>query len=485
MDSIKTFKKQLAAITASDPSFSSVWCFQEAILSRDQAFLDRNAKALPWSDEDNSAKLPFPWTTAGKQNVERPGLHALSAMVTFIAAEISYTLANPKNETKADPTLRGLVSDSKSKAELEIALRGFARSGLLYYPENSPCELIAAARRTRVGGWALDRYYGLIGVLGITMKVDYRDRKWNVSKHFLQAVLDKYQWYTLLVAKFNGKTAPDPKKDLSGLTADDIARYYKWSSLSEGIFEPARAYFDIITSLDAFDHALLPKLSYEFDIVAIPTKILDANKQEINNPKYTANNADDHKDYLAVEAAAKDQLVLTAPAGGPLVAWQVSSWTNAVTYDLELDTYDATLVPAPIGPNPKDLLDPMAPRQQPLPAPTNLDYTPKPSFSATSHFVGTTQQFVTQMKRKGMMLVPFQPLGTTKITSFSAGKEADPSKQESFDARCALIFWADDAAGDNSHQGVFGGIIDVYGAKVRDVDTNKITLAWNTKPSAA
>lgn len=103
-------------------------------------------------------------------------------------------------------------------------------SGLLFYPQNSPLEMICAARRSRETNWSeLDRYYAMIGVLGIRMRADYT----NVSEAqaqalFFPAVLQAYQWPTLLLAR----SIPPP------------ANESWWLAVSTGLIEPLGGYFE-------------------------------------------------------------------------------------------------------------------------------------------------------------------------------------------------------------------------------------------------
>jgi hypothetical protein len=296
--------KAIDAVTQSDRSFSSLWCFQESKLMGPQILVDRKGNRLNWSDQINTVpENTFTHTQVnGGRTVLRPGIPGLTAIVTFLATEISLATTSPKDdrlpEILRDANLKKAGMDRiDGTILLQILLHRLARSGLIYYPENSPLELIIAARRNRPTEmrYPKNKYDAMIGVLDIVAHSDFKDDRTQnppifrpgayegdglaASKQFFLDNLARYQWRMLLVAKLN-KRIPEANKDLTRLIDDPNDKinkppnkipqeflpsqcYESWSSVSEGLFEPIRAYCQVFNQ----DHGVgnltgLPSLNY-------------------------------------------------------------------------------------------------------------------------------------------------------------------------------------------------------------------------------
>jgi hypothetical protein len=314
VEALKTYIfKSIDAVTQSDRSFSSLWCFQESKLMGPQIFLDKKGNRLNWSNQINAdSNNTFIHTKLDDGRIVlRPGIPALTAITTFLATEISLAFTSPKDqrlpEILHDANLKKVGSDRTiGTLWLQILLKRLARSGLIYYPENSPLELIVAARRNRPTevSYPKNKYDTMIGVLDIVAHSDFKEDLTKsplakrptsyegdgstASKQFFLDNLTRYQWQMLLVAKLN-KRLPAANKDLTRLVDDPIdnvnkpprkiemeflpsACYESWSSISEGLFEPIRPYCQVFNP----DHGIgsltgLPSLTYSIadDVISV------------------------------------------------------------------------------------------------------------------------------------------------------------------------------------------------------------------------
>jgi hypothetical protein len=125
---LKSFLSAIDKITSADLSFSSIWCFQESKLMGPQIFVDRNGNRLDW-DRKVANDADFLYTTVNGKKMLRPGMPALTAMVTFLAAELSLAMVNPTD--KRLPTVIRMVVKDLDLALLDVSLKKLSRSGLV------------------------------------------------------------------------------------------------------------------------------------------------------------------------------------------------------------------------------------------------------------------------------------------------------------------------------------------------------------------
>ena len=252
-DAIDQFLVQLSGVKNEDKWFASLWSFQEGVLLKSQAFLDKSGQYLCHSGITSNSippvdKLPFPRIKAAKPDVDALGLWHLTTLTTLLAGYMAQAIRDPSKAIKELAEVTQLPSCS---TYLSQKLHALGTSGLLFYPQNSPLEMICAARRSRETNWSeLDRYYAMIGVLGITMRADYTGvTEAQAQALFFPAVLQAYQWPTLLLAR----SLQPPLHPESW-----------WLAVSTGLIEPLGGYFDAgFVAKGAQAPASYPLIHYE------------------------------------------------------------------------------------------------------------------------------------------------------------------------------------------------------------------------------
>ncbi|MCJ1338622.1 hypothetical protein MMC09_003911 [Bachmanniomyces sp. S44760] len=229
---IVDFLEQLAKVKEEDKWFSSLWSFQEGVLLQSQAFIDKTGQYLR---HDGTAsdfiapvdRLPFPRIKTSKDEADALGLWHLTTLTTLLAGYMAQAIRDP---SKAIKELAGVTQLPACSTFLSDKLHILGTSGLLFYPQNSPLEMICAARRSRETNWSvLDRYYAMIGVLGISLIADYGATEERAQQIFFPAVLQAFQWPTLLLAR---SLQPPPQPESW------------WLAVSTGLIEPLGGYFD-------------------------------------------------------------------------------------------------------------------------------------------------------------------------------------------------------------------------------------------------
>lgn len=251
---IENFLKGLEAVKDQEYWFRSLWCFQEEALLKKQAFLDYNGNLLGWDANPvqtfDRKVYPLVKRKEGDLNKDDGGVNAPCAFhimccTTLLAIMISTTITGSAPVREIEDIQKGPGGSDFLKS----ALKSLSNSGLLFFPHDSPLELVASARRGRiVGRYLQDKYYAMKGVLGLDdsiMTSDYNLNEDQIQPLFFAAIVKHYQWTTLMLAKSD---------------ADSIG----WTSVSAGRYEPIGSYVGVKwPAKDAPIPKYFPKLEYD------------------------------------------------------------------------------------------------------------------------------------------------------------------------------------------------------------------------------
>lgn len=234
---VNSFLDSLEKIKAQEYWFRSLWCFQEGALLRPQAFLDYNGKLLGFNHQPSDPAAvdvkPYPIIKDPKGNeVNAPCYLHITGCTTLLSNMISTVLLNADDPKAAREVVAvakgGNVGQVTGIEFLKTVRRRLGDSGLMFYAQNSPLEMLASARSSRSHSryWQ-DQYFAMIGVLGLNdsiLKVDYSQtqaaHELDLQKDFFAQILSQYQWPTLLLAKSTNETIKS------------------WAAVSAGNFEP-------------------------------------------------------------------------------------------------------------------------------------------------------------------------------------------------------------------------------------------------------
>ncbi|KAL7274614.1 hypothetical protein RUND412_002477 [Rhizina undulata] len=215
-DAVIAYVKLVQTAVAAEPWLTSIWTFQEGIMLTTSELIDKNRRQL----------------------IDTTFLHGKATMVdltkkiTFTAIELTqwFTQIAAHPATWVPPNILG-----KAVKKYPTVLRGeltkLLDSGLTAYSPGNPLHLVAA-RKPRLPNASnkKDFWFAALGGLQIVIPVDYNEQDDTIKKDFLGALVDKYQWRTLLFATVEDKTT------------------INWLSISDGDFWPLGSYFDSFVS---------------------------------------------------------------------------------------------------------------------------------------------------------------------------------------------------------------------------------------------
>ena len=480
---IESFRGLLNSIRNEEAYFRSLWSFQETRLMTNQAFLDRSGKVLPLYKDAalTGEQPPFPNTNISVDGVVRqatfPSMADITNFATLLASQISIAYNNVYGSGTVVAPIPPLVQLWAKPAQgvpyLEPVLQELTTSGLLYNSEQSPLELILAARRSRFPSLKFaDQYFAMTGVLGLVktatgndfeMKTsnDYfngvtwsddpnveedwsRNAKWltdELPKAFFEALIKRYQWLMLLLAK---------------KPTDKVAH---WGAVSMGHYETINPYFEglflgneFMTSESDWSFEL-PHLEYskKKDLVRIFPPI-----EYVSNTVVTAPTISQ-----PVPANDKNRVVFAKPF---ITCWQVKEeWAADTCYLYTLDGNATDYVEDEFV---KDRI-----KDQSFPRAT------KPSNKVVLKSV-TSADFGGLNPNK-FLLIPFKSLGFALLPN---PKNAPVAGKES--KRCLVIAGAArDTSDAYKYTGYFAGIADMRNIAVDQIDANHIEMKWQKPPA--
>ncbi|KAJ9658991.1 hypothetical protein H2198_003420 [Neophaeococcomyces mojaviensis] len=427
-NSIIDIKKKLLKIRDGDGYFRSLWSFQEVRLLKTQYFFDKNA---------NTYDLNFTTTLDGTRKMDANFLH-LAIIAAFINSQLSLALA-VKTNPALKKTLAAQINEdivelcSRSDQdfeELSATLRELKGSGLAFAPQETPLQVLAAARRSRFpSAMPQDNYWAMLGCLALdgpfTMTVKYdipvdekstdtagAQRLRVLPSHrqdFLRVLLKKYQWQILQLAKSPNDTTAS------------------WEAISLGHFEPIASYFEgfIVNSLAEKKSTVyeVPFLEYNQTSDEIEMKPLwNSNKKTFTVWKM------------------------------PVDITQQPSTNIAYTLDRDITWFDVEA-----GGDPRKNF------------PTGKPVDVAPSARVNLKSLGNDQE-----SNKNRLLIPLESLSETWSSLVWDGKEHGAGEVA---ARCLLIenYSADK---DGIYRGTFGCIMDVVGMKIESVEIKDLRLKW-------
>ncbi|KAG8528960.1 uncharacterized protein KY384_006649 [Bacidia gigantensis] len=460
---IEAFCDKINGIRDSEAWFRSLWSFQEGRLMKQQAFLDKQGQILPLGTSYNAsgATVVYPRTFLQVGNdykeTSSPNATTVITFVTLLASQISLAYNSAFGSGTAGMPIPPLVelwntpiSATDKRPVLEPCLQTLTSSGLLYYPEDSPLEIIAAARRSRFPSlFVKDAYFASTGVLGLVKvdeTTDYRMKdptnysgpknndqayaQWitdTLPKAFFEAVVKKYQWLALLLAR-------NPK--------DKVAN---WGAVSMGHFEPITPYCENILVENDFNversdwQYILPQLTY----------LPDSDELEITSAK----------GFTQDVALTSNKILTSMPAKGVKCYEIVEDWGAKQCFQYVLDDtavyVDDTFTPA-------GKVDIMGKRPTKPSNPVRIKELLPAAFGG----------------KPKVVLIPFEELGFGLNDKLVGKMVRDPSL---FSKRCLLIVDFSVDPKDNARAtGTFGGIVDVRNLKVNYGMINNIRLKWQS-----
>lgn len=411
---------------ANEAYFRSLWSFQEIRLLKNQYFVDKNA-----------ATYNMDFTSVSKDKSHTPKQEAnflhLTSVVEFFCSQVSLALAASTeiSDTKraaleANPDL--VILAQKDAPFVRQVLADVKGSAMAFAPQETPLQVLAAARRSRFPNTERkDNYFGLQGVLALDgdfgMKLEYNkvdDFKDpakdtiplnKARQEFFKRFVQRFQWDALMLAKAQ---------------VDDVV---DWTAVSLGHFEPISAFFEgfIFNNFATMSSPryMLPTLAYNYD---------DKN-DSLDMVPFTGNKSFEVWKLPGDLSAAK---------------------TLLYTLESKPDWYN-------IDRDPK------------------ATTTKSPSEIAVSGIVSPRALTNDMQKNANRFLIPIQPLNDTWSPLALASDQTSIPKDEVCD-RCLLVEQVSGDAKMGVLGGVFGGIVDVRGMKLEKFsDAVKVSLAWQKK----
>ena len=463
---IEAFCEKVKGIRDSEAWFRSLWSFQEGRLMKQQAFLDSQGQVLPLGTSYNAsgATVSYPKTFIqvgdDYKETSSPNATTVISFVTLLASQISLAYNSALGSGTAGMPIPPLVelwttniSATDKRPVLEPCLQTLTSSGLLYYPEDSPLEIIAAARRSRFPSlFVKDAYFASTGVLGLIKVDDARDyrmkdptnysgprnddqayAKWitdTLPKAFFEAVVKRYQWLALLLAR-------NPKDKVT-----------HWGAVSMGHFEPITPYCEKILVENAFNiersdwQYILPQLTY----------LPDSDELEITPAK----------GFVQDTAVVNGKILTSVPAKG-IKCWEITEdWGAKQCFQYILDdtaVYEDDKFTA------AGKVEIMGQRPTKPSNSVRIKETLPAAFGGKGKFI----------------LIPFEEIGFGLSDKLINKMVRDPNL---FSCRCLLIVdfaWIGD---DRTRAtGTFGGIVDVRNLKASYGMVNSIRMRWQSAPT--
>jgi hypothetical protein len=398
-----------------------------------QAFLDKNGQRL---QATNAApdQPPFPKLrvieNGAPKVIDAPSFKHLTTLATLMAAQLSLAL-NVYNTSRWATTTNSLVRLMKQDppalkiGDVEDMLRRLMQSGLVFpVGDDSPLEILAAARRTRfVSLMAADQFWAMTGVLNLVgsyeivtketflqgivttknseweaylnrAKEKHEDYLYNeLPKDFFSVFIQRHQWNALLLAR----------------KENDAVMH--WGAVSLGHYEPVNPFFESSLGKDITDP--LPTLTYE---------------------------------------KATDEVVMKPNGAAKIVCWSAEVLDNDTTFYKLLDEPQYTDTWANNG----DMVElkNFTNYREPVPSQSIIRQKLKPAELAT-YFGGAGKFF----------LFPFKSLGVSL-----AG--------DSVQGRCLVVKKIVSLADPSKYSGVFAGIVDIGSAKATVINVNEIRMKW-------
>ncbi|KAJ5966763.1 heterokaryon incompatibility protein het-6-like protein [Penicillium viridicatum] len=186
----------------------------------------------------------------------------LTDTVSKLASEIGKAFVNQADGKKPQNSIDEAIGASAENYErlLDIITQ-FVKSGLVAYARGSPLYILVG-KKNRLFGRPLDKYWALLGAMGIDdLQVSYTLPTWQVKTVFLRALVRKFQWSLLLL--------PDPSFDYIN---------FNWLQLVDGDLFPIGVFVD--STLGHIKNP--PILSYSSDAIHIRPNPEDKKKTSIS-----------------------------------------------------------------------------------------------------------------------------------------------------------------------------------------------------------
>ena len=519
LTAINAFVADLKQARLEEAWFRSLWSFQEGKLLKKQAFLDAKGQVLSLPQTVSVSGQSFAFPNIKIKSGDRyfdsssPDDSDITNIATLLASQISIAYVSQKVPSLVPRSIPALVELWKQpNPPLNGVVPDIISTGMVYFTEDMPLERIIAARRSRYPSFRYaDAFYAMIGVLGLIKsdaEHDYEmidtgkydkyggDRdiafvKEEVAKNFFEALIRKYQWMILLLAK-------KPVEPIAS-----------WRAISLGHFEVINPYCegflignDIKDKGASGDDFYPPLLAYDINEDAI---IITPPKGFVTKP-----------------------IVPAAPVGVPaptvieypkkqLICWSVKNVVNVLSGPKQPSLVPPGFAAAKPGSFPIGLLlmsgvysstfslstglslvtplnDPPTMNLYTL-ADDAVDYVDP--FVKSGGYVDdkpdkTTRTSNTVIVRPanlidagkptgddGILLIPFRSLEQDLLRSYVGDASAQPAPSRPRFGRCVLLKnVVYDQTKNTICSGTFGGIVDVSKLECTEKAMDKISMKW-------